>query len=171
MINCLLMIVVKIGFCSSCRHTNELDELNSPSNTGNLSIAVVCYTLCLSVVILKLWWAILGLSLHRLWCYSKRLIRNNNKLWCWERNWSSTYDFVHSKKRNRLTEPDPRRLDKISTVDWQCILTYVHQLHILLLWQKFDVKTHNIQSTISIRLIWNVEAQNIINFIKETPFY
>jgi len=44
MINCLLMIVVKICFCSSCRHTNELDELNSPSNTGNLSIAVVYYT-------------------------------------------------------------------------------------------------------------------------------
>jgi len=44
MINCLLMIVVNICFCSSCRHTNELDELNSPSNTGNLSIAVAYYT-------------------------------------------------------------------------------------------------------------------------------
>jgi len=44
MINCSLMIVVNSCFCSSCRHTNELDELNSPSNTGNLSIAVVCYT-------------------------------------------------------------------------------------------------------------------------------
>jgi len=36
MINCLLMIVDNSCFCSSCRHTNELDELNSPSNTGNL---------------------------------------------------------------------------------------------------------------------------------------
>jgi len=53
MSNCLLMIVVNICFCSSCRHTNELDELNSPSNTGNLSIAVVYYT-CLSVVIYNL---------------------------------------------------------------------------------------------------------------------
>jgi len=44
------MIVVNICFCSSCRHTNELDELNSPSNTGNLSIAVVYYTVFLMLL-------------------------------------------------------------------------------------------------------------------------
>ena len=35
-----------------------------------------------------------------------------------ETNWSSTYDFIHNKKRNRLTESDPRSLDKISAVDY-----------------------------------------------------
>ena len=42
-----------------------------------------------------------------------------------------------------------------SHFDWQCILTYVHQLHILLLWQKFDmmnisVKIQNIQLKMSV---------------------
>jgi len=45
-------MIVDNSFCTSCRHTNELDELNSPSDTGNLSIAVVYYTV---FIIILLW--------------------------------------------------------------------------------------------------------------------